>query len=80
MSTPDPIRNVLALSSGAKFFRCALQINPHHLSQTYRGQALGMGVRDKIIPGMRAHNETEPDLVAEESPFILRLRKEKRGE
>ncbi len=38
----------------------------------------GMGVRNKIIPGMRAHNGTEPELVAEESRFIVRLRKEPR--
>ena len=27
--------------------------------------ARGMGVRMKMIPGMRAYNGTEPDLVAE---------------
>ncbi len=26
------------LSSGAQFFRCALQVNPHHYANTYRGQ------------------------------------------
>lgn len=36
----------------------------------------GMGVRDKLIPGMRQHNGTEPDLVAEEFRFIVRLWKE----
>ncbi|MCY4353485.1 MAG: putative DNA binding domain-containing protein [Truepera sp.] len=38
--------------------------------------ARGMGIRTKIIPGMRAHNGTEPDLVEEESRFIVRLWKE----
>lgn len=33
----------------------------------------GMGVREKIIPGMRQHNGTEPDLLAEEARFIVRL-------
>ena len=33
----------------------------------------GMGVRNKIIPGMRAHNGTEPDLIAEEHRFTVRL-------
>ena len=37
----------------------------------------GMGVRDKIIPGMREFNGTDPDLVAEEFRFIVRLWKEK---
>ena len=38
--------------------------------------ARGMGVRNKIIPGMRAHNGTEPDLIEEEYRFTVRLRKE----
>ncbi len=36
----------------------------------------GMGVRNKIIPGMREHNETVPDLIAEDSRFTVRLWKE----
>ena len=39
-------------------------------------EALGMGVRVKIIPGMRAHNGTEPEFIAEESRFTVRLWKE----
>ena len=39
MSTEDPITTALALSAGAEFRRCALQVNPHHYSGTYRGQA-----------------------------------------
>ncbi len=38
--------------------------------------ARGMGVHNKIIPGMRMHNKTAPDLIAEESRFIVRLWKE----
>ena len=38
--------------------------------------ARGMGVRSKIIPGMRAHNGTEPDLIEEEHRFTVRLWKE----
>ena len=33
----------------------------------------GMGVRDKIIPGMREHNGTEVDLIERETSFMLRL-------
>ena len=36
-------------------------------------EARGMGVRHRIIPGMRAHNGTEPDLVEEENRFTVRL-------
>ena len=41
--------------------------------------ARGMGVRNKIIPGMRAHNGTSPDLVAEENRVIVRLWKDARS-
>lgn len=33
----------------------------------------GMGIPYKIIPGMQAHNGTEPDFVAEEHRFTVRL-------
>ncbi len=36
----------------------------------------GMGVRNRIIESMRAHNGTEPDLVEDEDRFIVRLWKE----
>ncbi len=36
-------------------------------------EATGLGVPRKIIEGMRAHNGTEPDLVEEESRFLVRL-------
>ena len=35
--------------------------------------ATGLGVPRKIVAGMREHNGTEPDLVEEESRFIVRL-------
>ncbi len=38
--------------------------------------ARGMGVRNRILPGMRAHNGTEPDLIEEEHRFLVRLWKE----
>ena len=28
----------MQMSNGANFFRCALQVNPHHYAQTYRGK------------------------------------------
>ena len=37
---------------------------------------LGMGVRNRIIGSMLAHNGTEPDLIEQESRFIVRLWKE----
>lgn len=38
--------------------------------------ARGMGVRNKIIPGMHVHNGTEPDFIEEENRFTVRLWKE----
>ncbi len=35
----DPIKNALKLPCGARFYKCALQVNPHHYSTTFRGQA-----------------------------------------
>jgi ATP-dependent DNA helicase RecG len=39
-------------------------------------ESRGMGVRTLIIRKMREHNDTEPDLIEEESRFIVRLWKE----
>ena len=40
---------------------------------------LGMGVRNRIIGSMRVHNGTEPDLIEDESRFIVRLWKKPKG-
>lgn len=40
-------------------------------------EATGLGVPRKIVAGMRAHNGTDPDLVEEESRFIVRLWKQR---
>ena len=38
--TPENAAGVKAQPpSGARFYRCALQVNPHHYAQTYQGQA-----------------------------------------
>ena len=39
-------------------------------------EATGLGVPRKIIEGMKRHNGTEPDLIEEESRFIVRLWKD----
>lgn len=41
-------------------------------------EATGLGVPRKIVAGMRAHNGTDPDLIEEESRFIVRLWKHRR--
>ncbi len=40
MKTVHPVDKARALSSGAVFHRCALQVNPHHYRATFRGQRL----------------------------------------
>ncbi|QTA79209.1 ATP-dependent DNA helicase RecG C-terminal domain-containing protein [Desulfonema limicola] len=36
---------------------------------------MGMGVRNKIIAGMKKHNGTEPDFIADELQLLVRLKK-----
>lgn len=38
MSATTPTRRVDGAPPGAVFYRCALQVNPHHYAGTYRGQ------------------------------------------
>jgi DNA repair ATPase RecN len=42
MTWDAPILKALQLPSGAHFYRCALQVNPHHYNQTFRGEAPAM--------------------------------------
>jgi len=39
MTVKDPIFYARALPCGAIFHRCALQVNPHHYGETFRGKA-----------------------------------------
>ena len=38
MNQASPIAEALKLPNGARYYRCALQVNPHHYSGTYQGQ------------------------------------------
>ncbi len=51
-------------------------LDPRRLQDYGYVDARGMGVRNKMIPGMRAHNGTGPDLIEEEHRFIVRLWKQ----
>ena len=42
-------------------------------------EATGLGVPRKIVASMAAHNGTDPDLVEEESRFVVRLWKHRRN-
>ncbi|MBI3917896.1 MAG: AAA family ATPase [Betaproteobacteria bacterium] len=38
MTEQNPVQIALTLPQGARFHKCALQVNPHHYAGTYRGQ------------------------------------------
>ncbi|MCY3952019.1 MAG: putative DNA binding domain-containing protein [bacterium] len=62
---------VEGMRAGLRYARNQTLVN---IMRDYRYvDARGMGVRNKIIPGMRSHNGTEPDLVEEEHRFTVRL-------
>ena len=45
-SMDGPIRTATRLPAGARFHRCAFQVNPHHYGGTYRGKASALGESD----------------------------------
>ena len=66
--TPDGMR------TGMRYARNQTLVN---IMRDYRYvDARGMGVRTKMIPGMKAHNGTVPDLIEEENRFTVRLWRE----
>ena len=68
---------VAAMKSGMRYARNQTLVN---VMRDYGYvDARGMGVRNKMIPGMLAHNGTEPELIAEGERFIVRLRKSASG-
>ncbi len=74
VASPGRLPNTVTLSgmrSGLRYARNQTLVNVMRDYGYVEGR--GMGVRNKIIPGMRAHNNTEPDLIAEEPRFIVRL-------
>ncbi|RJP34580.1 MAG: ATP-dependent DNA helicase RecG [Phycisphaerales bacterium] len=62
---------VEALKSGFRYARNQTLVNVlrDYKYVDYRG----MGIRSKIIPGMKAHNGTEPDFVDKPHSFLVRL-------
>lgn len=53
MRWTDPISKALELSNGACFYRCALQVNPHHYAESYRGKTHGLD-EDNYVGGLIA--------------------------
>jgi ATP-dependent DNA helicase RecG len=79
IQSPGRLPNTVTLEgmrSGMRYARNQILVN---VMRDYRYvDARGMGVRNKIIPGMMKHNSTEPEFVIEESRIIVRLWKEPR--
>ena len=77
ITSPGQLPNTITtdgMKAGARYARNQTLV---HIMRDYGyADARGMGVRNKIIPGMREHNGTEPDLIEQESRFIVRLWKE----
>lgn len=76
VSSPGRLPNtatVEALKAGFRYARNQTLVN---IMRDYRYVDFrGMGIRDKIIPGMRAHNGTDPVLIEGERNFTVRLLK-----
>jgi ATP-dependent DNA helicase RecG len=74
VQSPGRLPNTVTLEgmkSGIRYARNQTLVN---VMRDYRYvDSRGMGVRNKIIPGMRAHNGTDPDFVVEESRVTVRL-------
>ena len=77
ITSPGRLPNTITtdgMKAGARYARNQTLVN---IMRDYGyADARGMGVRNKIIPGMLAHNDTEPDLIEDESRFIVRLWKQ----
>ena len=75
--SPGRLPNTITASKMKSGMRYARNQNLVHVMRDYGYiDARGMGVRNKMIPGMLAHNGTEPELVEDDWDFTVRLWKE----
>ena len=76
VTSPGRLPNTATIESLKSGFRYARNQTLVNIMRDYRYVDFrGMGIRDKIIPGMRAHNGTEPVLVESGHGFTVRLLK-----
>ncbi len=74
VQSPGRLPNTVTIEGMKRGLRYARNQNLVNIMRDYHYvEFRGMGVREKIIPGMRKHNGTEPDFVAEEARFTVRL-------
>lgn len=75
--SPGRLPNTITALKMKTGMRYARNQNLVHVMRDYGYvDARGMGVRNKMIPTMLAHNGTEPDLLEDDSDFTVRLWKE----
>ena len=80
VQSPGRLPNTVTVEGMRSGFRYARNQTLVNVMRDYGYvDARGMGVRNKIIPGMRTHNGTEPDFIEEENRFTVRLWKDGAG-
>jgi ATP-dependent DNA helicase RecG len=74
ITSPGRLPNTVTVEKMKSGYRATRNELIKEVLRDYRFiEATGLGVPRKIVRGMRDHNGTEPDLVEEESRFIVRL-------
>lgn len=80
VQSPGQLPNTVTIEGMKAGLRYARNQNLVNIMRDYRYVDFrGMGIREKVIPGMRQHNGTEPDLLPEDARFTVRLWKEPRS-
>lgn len=62
--TTTPLQAARALPKGAKFYRCAFQVNPAHYAETFRGNGHGMDDRTYVQNLLDRCVELEVEVIA----------------
>jgi ATP-dependent DNA helicase RecG len=74
IASPGRLPNTVTVDGMRTGLRYARNQTLVYIMRDYRYvEARGMGVRYKVIPGMRRHNETEPQFSAEDTRFVVTL-------
>ena len=77
VTSPGRLPNTVSVEGLKEGLRYARNQNLVNFMRDYGYvEARGMGIRDKVIPGMRAHNGTEPEFVETSRDFTVRLWKD----
>ncbi len=76
LTSPGRLSNTASVDALKAGFRYARNQTLVNVMRDYRYvEARGMGIRNKVIPGMQKHNATAPDFIETERDFTVRLRK-----